>query len=437
MDTINIICRLNQDDNYSIAEKFISVNLSKKNKFHYTFWEDKQILKLPYFFSDEAIDLFYISLFVYYADRVIPREWFPDAWTRNFKLYLPVLSIDQWKDQKNALERMLSFLSGDKWTVYFRKRVLNHIETIKKDKIHENGKTDKLFIEKMPNSICMLSGGLDSFIGAIDMLQALPDTLFVGHSGGGKGVYQFQEKVKTLLISRYNLTNDQFFSFNAAPLRGKELTTRTRSFMFFAQAIIISSALKKEINLYIPENGLISLNIPLTASRLGSSSTRTTHPYYMKQLQNLLNTLNIKVRFQNPYQFKTKGEMIAECKDFNFLKNNIKNTMSCSHSDNGRWDGDSKPSHCGNCLPCVIRRAAILEANLKDDTFYRDSNFSKNETAVNNLKVYKIGMVNFKKRNVHTFLQIQAAGPIDDNHQKYIKVYERGMKELNSFLDIL
>ena len=76
----------------------------------------------------------------------------------------------------------------------------------------------------------------------------------------------------------------------------------------------------KEIELIIPENGLISLNIPLAYTRTGTSSTRTTHPHYMKMLQDLIAELGIQVKIKNPFQFKTKGEMILECKDRGFLQ---------------------------------------------------------------------------------------------------------------------
>ena len=44
--------------------------------------------------------------------------------------------------------------------------------------------------------------------------------------------------------------------------------------------------------------------------------------------------------------------------------------MSCSHPDVGRMRGESETQHCGTCLPCVIRRAAIKSAGIKDMTTY-------------------------------------------------------------------
>lgn len=82
----------------------------------------------------------------------------------------------------------------------------------------------------------------------------------------------------------------------------------------FSHAIALASAFNIETEMYIPENGFISLNIPLTGARFGSSSTRTTHPYYMKMLGSLIKNMGLEISILNPYQFKTKGEMVSECK---------------------------------------------------------------------------------------------------------------------------
>ncbi len=436
MDTINIICKLNENDDFSISAKALVVNLSSKANYHYTFWDtgkryNKSLKNVPNFYSYEGLDLLYLSLFVYYADRRIKREMFPDAWTRKIKLHIPVLSLKKWMPQKRLLEEMLSFLSGDIWEIEFRKRKLNVLEETFKKKIGKN-KNAKLDF----NKFCMLSGGLDSYIGAIDLLEASDNIAYVNHYGGGSSGKQFIDNVHNALAEEYPSKTFEVFKFHAAPIKGAEDTTRTRSFLFFAHAIILASTMKKEIELIIPENGLISLNIPLTNSRLGSSSTRTTHPYYMKLLQELLYKLDIKVVLHNPYQFKTKGEMILGCKNKTLLTNHISNTMSCSHPDVGRYKGESAPSHCGICFPCVIRRASIKKANILDASTYRDMNFTSGKTARSNLKTYRIGIEKYNNSK-NNYLRIQMSGPLHDNLKKYKELYERGMQELINSLDDL
>jgi hypothetical protein len=102
---------------------------------------------------------------VYYADRRVIRMQEDDAWTRQIKLYIPVLEIDKWNENKELLDKMLSFLSGDIWTFEFRKRELSPKEEKARSGMQRQKKKHK------PKAICMLSGGLDSFIGAIDILN--------------------------------------------------------------------------------------------------------------------------------------------------------------------------------------------------------------------------------------------------------------------------
>lgn len=429
-----IVCKLEKEDQFTIQDAEFVVDLTTKDQYHYNFWDnEKKRLYQSDPFSNSAIDLFNISLMVYYSDRRIIRKIEDDAWTRNIKLYVPVLELEKWNENKFLLEKMLSFLSGDIWEFEFRKRKLN----LKEEKANKGMQRQKK--KHQPKAICMLSGGLDSFIGAIDLLNEEKDVWFVGHYGGGKGVVEYQKNINKKLASQYKLSSEQFFNFYASPVKLDkyeimEDTTRTRSFMFFAHAIILGSSIADGITLYIPENGLISLNIPLTNTRLGSSSTRTTHPYYMGLLQQLLNNIEIKVKLYNPYQFKTKGQMIVECKDADFLKLNVAETMSCSHPDLSRYIGDARPSHCGNCLPCLIRRASIEHAYGIDESFYRDKDFIE-KSASENLRSFKLGINDNINRKIDSKLKIQISGPITNNLDNYCNVYERGINELKTLLD--
>ena len=278
----------------------------------------------------------------------------------------------------------------------------------------------------------MFSGGLDSFIGSIDLLQTQKVPLFVSHYGGGKGTREYQDILKTKLNQEYNIDEDNFMQFYAAVKEGDEDTTRTRSFMFFSHAIALATTMNQEVTLVIPENGLISLNIPLTYSRVGTSSTRTTHPFYMEQLQNILTKLDIKVKICNPYQFCTKGEMILQCKNKEFLYDNIKNTMSCSHPDNGRYIKQTEAAHCGYCLPCTIRLAAIKKSGITDSSYYYDKKYSKGKKAMEDFNTYKLAIEKFDPK--YAFLKIQCSGPISESIKEYSDLYIRGMKELADYL---
>ena len=263
----------------------LELEIFNSNSFLYTFWQNRNIYKNIY--NTNAIDLLYISFAVFSADRLEKRDNADDAWSRNFTIYMQVVDLQKWNDNKCLLENMLSFLSGDEWKFIFRKRKLSNKENEYK-KLH-----DKKILEVCDyNRVCMFSGGMDSYIGAINLLEENDGhTLFVSHYGGGKGTKEYQDFIKAKLIKHYSLDERDFCQFYAKVINGIEETTRSRSFLFFSHAIALASAMGKEIDIIIPENGLISLNIPLSYSRIGTSSTRTTHPYYMFLLQELTNKL--------------------------------------------------------------------------------------------------------------------------------------------------
>jgi 7-cyano-7-deazaguanine synthase in queuosine biosynthesis len=424
MNFFSLFCTLdgNIPERYS---DYLSIDLSNSGDFQYTI---KQYLKkLPGAISQKAIDLLYLSMFVFAADRKLQRSLGFDNWSRQINIIVPVLCKEKWDAQIPLIVDMLNFLSGDVWSIEFYEREPTDYEN----------RIEKYFAqqrieEKKIDTICMFSGGLDSFVGAIDILATTKNVLFISLYGGGKGAKPYQDVLIENFLSNYGIESTHFYQFYAAKINGVEDTTRTRSFMFFGHAIAVASCLQRNVTLTIPENGLISLNIPLTYSRLGSSSTRTTHPYYMSLLQRLICNLGVDATLCNPYQFKTKGEMMVECKDQQFMKANISSTMSCSHPDGERYKS-KPPCHCGICLPCLVRRAAICRAGLTDSSSYKDSNFSATPTAKTLLNSYKMAVSRF--RPAYSFLNIQNAGSIVSDIDQYAALYTRGMNELTVFLE--
>ncbi len=404
-------------------------NYNSGKNIHYTFWQSN--FAPENWYSEVAIDLLYISLSVYAADKLCKRNDADDAWSRELKLYIPVLQSKIWTNNKRLLEDTFNFLSGDKWNFEIRPRTESSTEKYYKSSWNKKEDTTHSY-----NEVCMFSGGLDSFIGAIDLLEtkkADERILFVSHYGGGKGTKEYQDYLINKFCDNYGIDKNDFRQFHAAIINGVEETTRTRSLIFFAHAIVLASTFGKSVTLIIPENGLISLNIPSTFSRIGTSSTRTTHPFYMKKLQELLNEVGLPVTIKNPYQFKTKGEMMLECKGQDFMKENVSHTMSCSHPDVGRHRGETHTMHCGYCLPCVIRKAAIKKSGVFDNSEYYDPNCEKVDVAMTNLNSYRQGLRRFNPK--YAFMTIQQNGPITDNIDNYSELYKRGMEELKEYIE--
>ena len=218
--------------------------------------------------------------------------------------------------------------------------------------------------------LALFSGGLDSLIGAIDALESRRIPLLISHAGES-ATSDAQSTIFDALKAHYReRAFDRLRLWMAFPKgfvsdSAGEDTTRGRSFLFFALGVFTGSGLDGAVTLKVPENGLIAVNVPLDPLRLGALSTRTTHPFYIARWNDALTTLGVNVRIENPYWDKTKGEMVSGCANGTLLRNLTPSSLSCASPVKGRWQ-HLGIQHCGYCLPCLIRRAALL-TGLKPD----------------------------------------------------------------------
>lgn len=372
------------------------------------------------------LDLCLISMVVYSSDIKIPRDISSDRWTRNITIHMPVHDVARWQTVSNQLSNALSFLSGDFWRFEFR--------AAKDEYIFHGPKIENC------DAICLLSGGLDSLVGAIDLLFKSKRVALVGHHGAGI-TNAIQKNVLERLESVYGDSVEPFSFYVQAPkLQGSvnEQTMRARSFLFLCLGLAVSACAGKRL-LTVAENGFISLNVPLTAARIGSLSTRTTHPFFVKSIMQLLKDLEIDLEIALPYQFMTKGEMIRKAADQDTLRRIIPKTMSCTHPESGRYAGKAPTNHCGYCVPCIIRRAS-LNASGKDPTKYNvsikrnapDSYSAKGR----DLRAFMMAIKRYETRKPHQLLfDVLSAGPLEPlNINKFVDVYNRGMKEVIAIL---
>jgi 7-cyano-7-deazaguanine synthase in queuosine biosynthesis len=426
----NVIVRAGENDNY------YPENIGEEARFFVDFYKSESPWKMREHVLDEFInngiltpqahDLLMLAMSVYSADRCIERKFAIDSWQREISIHIPVNSPRIWENTRKTLEKSLAFLSGDKWYLQFR-------ESCSKIQPQTN------LIE--PNDICLFSGGADSLVGAIDLLSEEKNISFVGHYGGGV-THSFQEHLKSELETSYpQLSNFNFHYIEPPKIDGCnfESSTRTRSFLFLSLATAYGSTSQNGTNLFVPENGLISLNVPLTESRTGSLSTKTTHPYFIRLYNRLLENLGINVTLVTPYRFKTKGEMFSECKNQTLLENTVRHSMSCSHPEYSRWKGMNPRTHCGLCLPCIVRRAAFNKAGLTDSSYAIDVLSDPPDATRKSGSDYRaimMGITRFKKSKLSRDLfKVKSTGPISSAEiSDFINVYRRGMNELSQLL---
>src|SRR5260370_10084321 len=285
--------------------------------------------------SEGAIDLAVLAATVTAADTRVSRAIdSQDSWTREIDLHVPVYDPALWLPVTASIQRMLNFLTGDRWRLFFRTRHRNYRELIQKP---------EGLISPPFTGVCLFSGGLDSFVGAIDLLAAGETPLFVSHYWDASTSSQttcarhigavYGDMQPRHARARVGFPDD--LVRGSAP----EKTQRGRSFLFLALAALAASGLDGHPTIYVPENGLISLNVPLDPLRVGAWITRTTHPFYMARWQELLDALGIAASVENPYRFKTKGEMLGASAEQGLLRRCVRGTISCSAIPKTRWQG--------------------------------------------------------------------------------------------------
>lgn len=326
--------------------------------------------KLGVFPSEVGVDLLVLAAHVQAADTRISRaSESQDGWTREIRIVVPVKDPFRWNAAIPLLQRLLNFLTGDRWSLGFRLRPAGFDRTV--------GPVPSQVIRPPFDSLALFSGGLDSLVSAIDSLEQRQTPLLISHAGDGAT----SGAQKTLFKALKNKYPRQSFDrmriwmdFRGWQVRGvnSEKTTRGRSFLFLAAGVFAGTGLERNFILRVPENGLIALNVPLDPLRLGAFSTRTTHPFYLARWNDLLRAIGISGSVENPYWDKTKGEMASGCANAPLLAALVPKSMSCASPTKGRWLGLGT-EHCGYCLPCLIRRAALRGG---DRTSYTLSNLA-------------------------------------------------------------
>lgn len=317
--------------------------------------------------SKAAIDFFFISSFVYGIDRFVERhQYSTDGWSRLLNVSMPVYEVEKWTLLKPDLEEVLSFLTGDYWNMSF---VCNNFE------LHNKKLSDE-YVNKKYKQVNLFSGGLDSLIGAIDFLadesNIDENVLLVSHSDSAMKNRHEQDEVYETFPNEYKKRAKRVslveVALNSTTLPDREKTFRSRSLLFLGIAVLIADINKLPI--IVPENGSVSLNYPLSASRRGSCSTRTTHPTFIAMVSFLLNKLLLVSNIVNPYEFMTKGEMVKQCGNFELVKSMVQISNSCGKKGHVVNRGNRNSSHCGVCMPCIYRQASLL--NIEDKTTYGD-----------------------------------------------------------------
>lgn len=369
--------------------------------------------------SNLVWDFVTIALSVAASDLSCEREKSEDGWTRQIELKVYLCNPESWRTQYELLEKAFRFLTGDIWKFEFVNNGVQAPNSI-------------IPLEIDADCVSLLSGGMDSLIGAIDLITDGLKPCFVSQEAKG-------DVEKQIAFTSQLAPSQQHFRWkNPISLSGRnESSTRGRSIIFLGYALLAANTLSKwrtsTVDIYVPENGFISLNIALNSGRLGSLSTKTTHPVFLGLIQDIWNNLGINAKIVTPYQFKTKGEMLQECKNQDLVQSLVCSTTSCGkYLTHGR-------THCGRCVPCMVRRAAFLKAGMEDSTIYKyrdlsNNGFSKTQ-GPNDVNAVASAYVKYQNKGIERIIGGSLSFSATDTRHKYVGVVERGLTELGKLLE--
>ena len=343
------------------------------------------------------------------ADLAVIRKNSADGWTRKIDLQVTLNDPVPWEVNKSLIERMLRVLSGDFWNLQF----------LPDGPLPPRGQLRSCDRD----CVSLLSGGLDSLIGGIDATATGRRPIFVSQRAYADSVRQ-AVYAQALGGGEWH----QQLSHKIVYKGKKEKSTRARSLAFYGQAVLATSLLTvNRPEILVPENGFISLNPPLHSGRMASLSTRTTHPQFMGLLQELLDGIGVNVELSLPYRFKTKGEMLVECADQLLLEK-----FACDSTSCGRFR-TYKRTHCGRCVPCMVRRAAILHWGRPDTTKYKFTSLSESgkTSGPDDPMAMALAILTAKQRGIDSFLGATLSFASDVERSQYRRVIEQGLDEMS------
>ncbi|KQW43310.1 MULTISPECIES: Qat anti-phage system QueC-like protein QatC [unclassified Roseateles] len=367
--------------------------------------------------STRAWDFLTFALAVNAADLAVGRARTADGWTRSIQLEVALHDPAPFQPMRAQIAEALRFLTGDFWQLRF----VDGGEPPPRSTNVQRFDAD---------CVSLLSGGLDSLVGAIDLTAHGRRPLFVSQMAKG------DSDTQRLYARRVGGADRHLqWNHNVRVTHETERSTRGRSIVFFAFAAIAADALHQQtqgrVEVYVPENGLISLNVPLNAGRVGSLSTKTTHPVFMMRLQAIWDELDIPGALLRPYAYMTKGEMLDRCEDPDLLSELAGQSTSC-----GRF-GYYGYTHCGRCVPCMVRRASFKRARLTDDTrdyVFDDLSIAGPAKGANDVGAVARAVLKIEASGAPAFTagQFSFADPIE--RRKFEAVVQRGFEELGALL---
>jgi 7-cyano-7-deazaguanine synthase in queuosine biosynthesis len=356
---------------------------------------------------------------IYVADILCERER-NEGWNRTIALGLPVRDPGRVQQWLPLLRELFNRMAHD--ALNLKVEPMTH---------HSQARYPSKPDLAVPNfdAVALLSGGLDSAFGAVDVVKTHANPCLVG-ARSSPHIGNAQEAVIEALAKFNNNIHSARFRVVAdrrddeGLSRGAELSQRSRTLLYAGVAAMIATAHGvREVTL--AENGIMAINCPLTTGRAGGFSTHTAHPQVLSLMSELFTLVfGTDITVQNPLLRRTKTDVVR-----GLVRAGLGDVIPKTHSC---WKARQK-DHCGTCVPCLVRRFATMSAGAHDVKYVKD--VFRDPPAADHKDFETIGDYVLYARNLstaadddllldHTEFNIdggwQAQKPLLDAHRKWV-----------------
>lgn len=280
------------------------------------------------------LDLVTVMGSVYCLDVTITKR------STELVIDIPVFNKNLWDVLKVQLEQLLYWVSEERFKVSFKEMKIEDLVlppqlTFSLDSVNNR-------------VVTLFSGGLDSLTGAYFNFKHDIESDYLGF------INKNEEATKQRFLKNFymgKMSPVPIVKLIEKPVEKKNhYTQATRSLLYFSLAIA-NAFYNKSKTVYLYENGVLSLNPKL----FGRFTTKTTHPKTIYEFNRILEILDLDIKIEHPFLFKTKAEAITDM-DGDF-KNVIKESFTCGASRSSSLRNHT--GQCGVCIPCLLRKISM------------------------------------------------------------------------------
>lgn len=305
---------------------------------NFAFQPEKMAEGLHRELAPREMDWLEIVVSIYAADLACQRGEGDLDWGRDIELHLAVRDPDALEPYRVALQEIFADLSGDRLRIHLYR--------------DDNPAPAPRYGQEWPkfDAVALFSGGVDSYVGAAKLLTEGVKPLLVSHGYGANTTPQ--SLARNAITGKFGPLPDARVSTHQEEGFPKaEESQRARSLLFMGAAALIAAVQGVE-DVYINENGVMAVHVPLTAARFGSLSTKTAYPPIVEKVAQVASSaLGATVRIRNNLIAETKPEVVATAKSLG-VYGALPDTASC-------WTWQRNRRHCGICVPCLTRQISF------------------------------------------------------------------------------